>query len=183
MLRLSMSTIELGSRDITDYDERKKLRGKNKTVQPLVEFFPVQSSRNRRTRTQGSSKDSLEEIEKKYNQDKDFTRLFLAGRPFSPASTHHINLQHCEGEEISGVTNDSEEDGYNQVPREASLENITLQPNRRQQQQQQRPISPSKDEFHYGGFNESPSQQAQDEDSQDCSTFRMFQGNSSPEAH
>jgi hypothetical protein len=118
----------------------------------------------------------LEEIGKSYAQDHRRTAqkldpLFtVAPTPFRDAPKQESRSESPEPlANVDGYTKawaEEDESQYVQVKRATSPENISFE-----SAYHPRPISPSKDDFHYGGFVESPTQQTTSNNSQTSSPF------------
>jgi len=175
MIRLPLTSIELGRRDVVDYEMRKRRRDWGEPVKPPPGFLYFGASQQIVYRPKAASKDSLEEIGKIYAQDYRRTAqkldpLFtVAPTPFHDALKQESWLESPEPlANVDGYTKswaEEEESKYVQVKRATSPENISFE------SPHHRPILPSKDDFHYGGFVESPTQQTTSNHPQTSSPF------------
>jgi hypothetical protein len=150
-------------------------RNWDEPVKPPPGFTYYGTSQQIVYRPKETSKDSLEEIAKIYAQDHHRTAQTLdplstvAPTPFYDTVKQESRSQSPEplatvdGHTANWATEESE---YVQVERGASPENTSFE-----SPHHHRPISPSKDDFHYGGFVESPTQQATSNNSQTSSPF------------
>jgi hypothetical protein len=178
MIRLPLSTIELSRREISDYERRRKKSKETNTglAKSTIGFLPLGSTRKKLLRSEELYRDSFEAIEKQFAGHRYLADKQHSTPSLSPPLSYDAIKQNQESpsHEILGLktrsssSNESEDHEYVQVSPEGSPENMTLEP------YQHRPTSPSKDDFHYGGFLESPMQPTLEDRNQSSSPFRQF---------
>lgn len=149
MIRLSLTNIELSRRDLIDYDRRKQKSKRNESIDLLdLELLRIKSR-----------SDHLDQIEKQYGPAR------IQGSIPTLKSAYQVDIvaldeQYASSENLSPgegsvVSKESEEQDYIEVSQNHSPEHGS--PEAHQEQQHQRHyVSPAKDDFHYGGFVETP---------------------------
>lgn len=152
MIRLPPSTILLGRRDLRDYEKRQRTRGREKRqetdkISQRLSCFAVGSSHNDPHLGQAHK----DQLSKAASQKADVRPACVL--PPASQDTSLIDndksLPSSLDEEISVTESQEDEHGYITVGLDQSPENpIHDTP---------RPASPSKDDFYYGGFVETPS--------------------------
>lgn len=155
MIRLSLTTIGLSRRDLSDYEKRKKVQDAPEHILPKLGLFKPEPTQKLFHHSAEDHKKSFNFIERHYAPHSSVTDQV--------AKSYLSQSLSLEGSRVDDETTSSDESSdkpeYIQVSLGASPENTALEP-----QQQTRPISPSKNDFHYGGFVESPLLQTVAED-------------------
>jgi hypothetical protein len=150
MIRLPASTITLGPSDLKDFESRQRrcrslqagdTSGDTKERRPLQRTLTIQTVSSRLSGTDLENHGEEEPLS-----------------PGSPGSSAAVGVEYST---FTDLTED--QDGNPSVGHRHSPENVSIEV--------QRSPPPSKDEFHYGGFVESPTQQPEDDASQRSSPF------------
>ncbi|KAG9243488.1 hypothetical protein BJ878DRAFT_481067 [Calycina marina] len=165
MIRLPASVISLGPRDLQDYEARRRERHKTKITIPAQDFERAsKSSRTfallallQVTNTQGSEKEHASKRKARRQEVSE-----------TPTRKEHEDLQKSVSLAHNGDATEEGEDSFgelspvvcNQIAE--TPENPALDA---------RDTSPSKEDFHFGGFIESPSPRFTDSNSQSSSPF------------
>jgi hypothetical protein len=147
MIRLPPSSICLGPGDLQDFERRQKHHEEVQTKVNLQDRLAQPETSTRDGAGVGSSESNLMHCNVPDKHDRDLAAQQTDGLLSDPISENTGNRPCTPTSEASDIA--SESDAYS--PRESapSPENMAIAI--------QQPSSPSKDDFHYGGFLESSS--------------------------
>jgi hypothetical protein len=153
MIRLPLSTIDLSRRDLSDYERRKS---RNDAALLKRDYYLVARIHSSSSRSIEGVKTSFDAMERRYaNREPHDKRLTQSTPPRSPTlqedtteqeyplcSSKYSRINHGDAS-----LDESELQEFIQTSLENSPENTTLDTPK-----QNRSITPSKDQFYYGGF-------------------------------
>lgn len=165
MIRLQLTTIDLSRRDLSEYEKRKKLQDAPEPILPIFGLFKPEPKQQPFYQSAKDHNKSFNAIEKNYAPQSSVSNQMMQSYLNQSLLLESSHLG--DGDTSSNESSDAPD--YIQVSLEASLENTALEP-----QRQTQPVSPSKDDFHYGGFVESPLWPVAEDVSGRSSPFGMF---------
>jgi len=183
MIRLPFSTIELGTRDIDDFDKRQRRRKLTQEENERNGRVGQAGKRSQPAETPLSSdrltfddipagdgytsRQELSDILDQYSAVSEFGPLISLPKNRAESELHLPDFADEESEQEDESTTKHEPGDQEGSAVDAHHENISVR----------RPSSPYKYDFHYGGFLESPSQQHEGQ-MRRSSPFGMYAHNS-----